>query len=118
MKRYDQGAPSSLGEAISASLPDCQTCGACCSFSAEWPRFTLEADEDLAQLPNEFVDGARNRMRCHGDRCSALAGSVGVSTSCRVYDRRPDVCRSCEPGDDACGIARQYFNLKTYISNS
>lgn len=92
---------------------DCRTCGACCSYSAEWPRFTLETDDDLARLPDMFVDRDLHRMRCHGDRCSALAGQVGALTSCRVYDLRPDVCRSCVPGDDACIIARQHFNLAT-----
>ena len=24
-------------------------------------------------------------MRCVGDRCSALAGEIGVATACRVY---------------------------------
>src|SRR5688572_27398149 len=115
MKSHRHHAGTSLEEALSASLLDCQSCGACCSYSAEWPRFTLEADEDLARLPNEFVDRSQHRMHCYGDRCSALAGQVGVSTSCRVYDQRPDVCRSCEPGDDACRIARNHFNLKTPI---
>lgn len=111
MKHWRVTAQSSAQERFGSALPDCRTCGACCSFSAEWPRFTLEADEALAQLPSEFVDSRLHRMRCHGDRCSALSGTVGVSTSCRVYDRRPDVCRECEPGDDACEIARRHFNL-------
>jgi Fe-S-cluster containining protein len=50
-------------------------------------------------------------MRCDGDRCSALLGEVGVATSCRIYSVRPDVCRACEPGDDACRIARNSFGL-------
>jgi uncharacterized protein len=50
-------------------------------------------------------------MRCVADRCSALIGEVGQSTSCGVYDHRPDVCRACEPGDDACSIAREHFEM-------
>jgi Fe-S-cluster containining protein len=89
----------------------CQACGACCSFSAEWPRFSLETEADLERIPLMFVDEARGRMKCHGARCAALIGEVGVSTSCSVYASRPRVCRDCEVGDDACQLARKRFNL-------
>lgn len=90
---------------------DCQTCGACCSYSEDWPRFTLETDEDLARLPDALVNDRRSGMRCTGDRCSALAGTVGAAVSCSAYAARPEVCRACSPGDEACGIARAHFNL-------
>ena len=89
----------------------CQACGACCSFSAEWPRFSLEDDAALELIPRMFVDDGGGRMRCDGNRCAALVGEVGVATSCAVYAVRPDVCRACLPGDDACEMARRRFNL-------
>ena len=89
----------------------CQTCAACCSYSREWPRFTTEADADIARISSEFIDDQLGRMRCNGDRCSALVGVVGASTSCAIYAVRPEVCRACEPGDDACQMARQKFGL-------
>jgi len=89
----------------------CQTCAACCSYSREWPRFTTEADADIARISSEFIDDQLGRMRCNGDRCSALVGAVGASTSCAIYAVRPEVCRACEPGDDACQMARQKFGL-------
>ena len=90
---------------------DCQSCGACCAVSHEWPRFTLETDAEIALIPSEFVNDAASGMRCAGDRCTALLGAVGQATSCAVYDIRPDVCRACQPGDEACQIARRYFGL-------
>jgi Fe-S-cluster containining protein len=90
----------------------CRTCGACCAYSAEWPRFSLETDADLARIPSAYVDDARGRMRCVGDRCAALAGDVGGATACAVYAVRPQVCRACLPGDDACLTARRRFNLE------
>jgi len=51
------------------------------------------------------------RMRCEGDRCAALVGDVGIATSCAIYTVRPDVCRACVPGDDACEMARRRFGL-------
>ena len=95
----------------------CRSCGACCAFSREWPRFTLEDDAELARIPSQFVDERLARMRCDGERCSALAGEVGVSTSCQVYDVRPHVCRACEPGDDACRMARARFGLEQIPSD-
>lgn len=89
----------------------CQSCGACCAYSAEWPRFSLEDDAALALIPAEYVDDPRGRMRCDGDRCSALVGDVGVATGCAVYAVRPDVCRDCMPGDDACLTARRRHGL-------
>jgi Fe-S-cluster containining protein len=100
---------------LQAEVPDasdvCRACGACCAYSAEWPRFALESDADLARIPPAYVDDARGRMRCEGNRCTALVGEVGVATSCAVYAVRPDVCRACLPGDDACQMARRRFNL-------
>jgi Fe-S-cluster containining protein len=89
----------------------CQACGACCAFSAEWPRFSLESDAALGRIPEGLVRADRGGMRCEGDRCSALVGEVGVATSCAVYADRPAVCRDCAPGDDACRMARMRFGL-------
>lgn len=89
----------------------CRSCGACCAFSAAWPRFTTEDDADLDRIPVAFVADDQTGMRCRGDRCSALVGAVGASTSCAVYAVRPDVCRACEPGDDACRMARERFGM-------
>jgi len=95
----------------SPDTPLCQSCGACCAFSRHWPRFTLESDADLDRIPAEFVAGNGAGMRCNGDRCSALVGEIGVATSCAIYAARPEVCRACLPGDDACGMARQRAGL-------
>ena len=89
----------------------CQTCGACCDYSAEWPRFSLESDAALASIPDAFVVADFSGMRCDGNRCSALAGKVGEATACTIYAVRPDVCRACMPGDDACAMARARHGL-------
>jgi Fe-S-cluster containining protein len=89
----------------------CRTCGACCAFSRDWPRFTVEDDAALDRIPVALVDDGGGRMRCREDRCAALVGEVGAATSCSVYEVRPEVCRACQPGDDACMIARRRFGL-------
>ncbi len=111
MKEDSLTPPTGHGEPLSRKSACCRTCGACCSFSREWPRFTLETDAEIDLIPPEFVDESLSGMRCNGDRCSALIGKVGFSTSCGVYSLRPDVCRACEPGDDACKMARRHFRI-------
>lgn len=97
-----------------SKIPDasaCQGCGACCAFSRRWPRFTLESDAALARIPAALIAADGGGMRCDGDRCAALVGAVGVATACAIYADRPDVCRDCAPGDEACAMARRRFGL-------
>ncbi|TDQ82350.1 hypothetical protein A8950_2173 [Dongia mobilis] len=89
----------------------CQTCGACCATDAAWPRFSLEDEADLALIPPDLVKPDGSGMACEGDRCKALAGEIGRATTCTIYGLRPDVCRLCQPGDDACAIARTRHGL-------
>lgn len=89
----------------------CQACGACCSYSSNWPRFTIEDDAELDLIPAKFVNERQSGMRCDGDRCSALNGKVGESVACGIYAIRPDVCRTCMPGDPECAMARRRHGL-------
>ena len=93
---------------------DCQSCGACCSYSAEWPRFSTEDDAQLDRIPEKYVAADLSGMRCDGVRCSALTGEVGKSTACGIYELRPDVCRACMPGDDECLMARRAQGFSTF----
>jgi hypothetical protein len=94
----------------------CQSCGACCAYSNEWPRFSTEDDADLDRIPPAFVDDSQGRIRCDGDRCSALRGDVGVATACAIYAVRPEVCRTCLPGDDECQTARRRHGLPAILA--
>lgn len=89
----------------------CQSCGACCAYSREWPRFSTETDAELDRIPGELVDPGGGRMRCNGERCAALIGEIGIATACAIYAMRPEVCRTCMPGDDACMMARARHGL-------
>jgi hypothetical protein len=105
----------SVAMPANSESPTCQSCGACCSYSRDWPRFTTEDDADLDMIPPSLVDAGLAGMRCEGDRCAALVGDVGTSTSCSIYRLRPDVCRACMPGDHACQVARKSFGLARWI---
>jgi hypothetical protein len=90
----------------------CQSCGACCATSHEWPRFSLETDAELDRIPQALVKADLSGMRCEGDRCLALKGRIGEWTACSVYDVRPLVCRACQPGDEECVMARTRHGLE------
>ncbi|WP_192246221.1 YkgJ family cysteine cluster protein [Mesorhizobium silamurunense] len=90
---------------------DCQSCGACCAYSADWPRFSTEEDAELDRIPEALIAANQSGMRCEGNRCSALRGEVGKGTACAIYDVRPHVCRACMPGGDDCLMARTVFGL-------
>jgi Fe-S-cluster containining protein len=89
----------------------CQACGACCAYSRNWPRFTIEDDAALELIPQKFVSEKLSGMRCEGERCSALSGEIGIATSCVIYAERPEVCRTCMPGDVECAMARRRYGL-------
>jgi Fe-S-cluster containining protein len=89
----------------------CQACGACCAYSSNWPRFTTEDDSELDLIPAKFVNDRLSGMRCDGERCSALSGNIGEATACGIYAVRPEVCRTCMPGDAECTMARRRHGL-------
>jgi Fe-S-cluster containining protein len=97
--------------AVAVESP-CQACGACCAYSQNWPRFTTEDDAALDLIPEDYVNERQSGMRCDGDRCSALSGLIGIATSCAIYAVRPEVCRTCMPGDVECGMARRRHGLE------
>ncbi|AZO30775.1 MULTISPECIES: YkgJ family cysteine cluster protein [Mesorhizobium] len=90
---------------------DCQSCGACCAYSADWPRFSTEEDAELDRIPEALVAADQSGMHCEGSRCSALCGEVGKGTACTIYEVRPHVCRACMPGGDDCLMARAMYGL-------
>jgi uncharacterized protein len=104
-----------MGEVFAMDTIDpstlCQSCGACCGYSQNWPRFSTESEEELAAIPEKFVNERQSGMRCEGDRCSALQGEIGRATACGIYALRPEVCRTCMPGDAECAMARRKFGL-------
>jgi Fe-S-cluster containining protein len=109
MHSIDQSADTSMSAL-------CKACGACCSTSKDWPRFTLESDTDIDRIPATLIDDRQAAMRCSGDRCAALTGTVGIMTACSIYEIRPIVCRDCLPGDDACQIARTAHSLSRLVA--
>ena len=86
----------------------CQACGACCSYSSNWPRFTTEDDAALDLIPAKFVNEKLSGMRCDGERCSALAGKV-ESTKLYALTEALDLVKSLATAkfDESIDVAVQ-----------
>ncbi len=93
-----------------ASLPACLECGACCfSTLPEAVRVTGDdhdrlGDDDAARFA-VFI-GHRCYMRIEDGHCAALEVTPEGAFACRVYARRPEVCRAVERASPACNAER------------
>jgi hypothetical protein len=90
---------------------DCTTCGACCAWSDTWPEFTNESDEHMDGIPMDPCNCDTGRMRCDGNRRSALRGEIGQKVACSIYEHRPIVCRQFAPETEGCLMARNHFKI-------
>jgi Fe-S-cluster containining protein len=108
------GSGSNAGFGV---MIDCQTCGACCAYSHDWPE--LGDDPDGNDIPIDLIDCDVGRMKCDGDRCIALKGVIGVSVSCSVYAVRPAVCREFDPTKRMrdCNLVRAWHGLPPMTPN-
>ena len=96
--------------------PDCQQCGACCvsPYNEEVFCDVTETDEKTlgkalvkryVRYPS-VVETASAMLSGRGVEvcaCALLQGSVLYRVACKVYNKRPRVCRATiQPGDRAC----------------
>ena len=98
----------------------CQSCGACCaSFRVDFHPAELSGGafawgEGVPQAMTVPVTAGIVRL-CGTDsaapRCVALAGEIGQSVSCPIYEGRPSPCREFDTEHAACNRARQRHGL-------
>lgn len=98
----------------------CQSCGACCAtFRVDFHPVELAGGAFAwgQGVPTEMtVPVTANIVRMCGTdttkpRCVALAGEIGVSVNCTIYDGRPSPCREFDVEHAACNQARQRNGL-------
>lgn len=102
---------------MTATVFDCQTCGACCAYfrvSFYW----AEADDAPGgTVPAGLTESINPHMRCmqgtnaKQPRCVALGGQVGQQVACTIYDKRSSSCKELMPGDEKCLKARAHHGL-------
>jgi Fe-S-cluster containining protein len=105
------------------SVPDCLTCGACCTNPEENRRegfrdwVEVEARDELlrrraAQKLVVYNEAGEAHLRLDGDRCAALRGKLGRQVFCAIYEIRPRACRRVEAGSERCRQYRRERNLE------
>lgn len=93
---------------------ECLRCGLCCFSTLE--TYVRVTGEDWARLGDEaerwaqFIEH-RAYLRMQGGHCAALdirrCAHGRVSYFCRIYERRPGVCRELERGSPVCEAERE-----------
>ena len=101
----------------------CLSCGACCaSFRVDFHVHDLETHSGGCVPVALTVPVTARMVRMKGTdegppRCIALAGEVGQSVRCTIYENRPGPCRDFAPyaglgiGEAGCARARQRHGL-------
>jgi Fe-S-cluster containining protein len=100
----------------------CVSCGACCAFfrvSFYWGECTsaggLVPDELTVQVSPNHV--AMLGTDSKPTRCTSLAGDIGCSVGCTMYEQRSSTCREFEASwetgshNEACDRARAHHGL-------
>ena len=99
-------------------VPDCLTCGACCTFlfviglnpldqtSAESVWDVIQVTEKNQEIViDRFLRRDQETLYCQALDTTAESGKA----ICRIYERRPRTCRNFEAGSDKChGLRRLY----------
>lgn len=106
-------------------IPDCLSCGVCCAamlcvgvrpsedeqLSAEeyWD-ITIEGQE------NEITVDRYLRRDVETLACAFLQIETGEPTICKIYERRPQMCRDFDAGSDKCHALRRAFGIEPFLS--
>lgn len=94
-----------------SELPECTTCGACCSVGYTVGVHASEVDRvaramlrvtSLPLEPDGYKDPRSKSLPIVNGRCPALQGSIGTKAVCGIYPARPEVCARFSRGGQQC----------------
>ncbi len=110
-------------DSIGNMINPCLTCGACCAFYRVSFYWRERSDYQPNGVPRELCEDL-NEFRCvmkgtnqPNPRCISLLGTIGKHVFCKIYWRRPAVCRDIEPSyknghpEKKCDKARLAYGL-------
>ena len=105
----------------SVPVPDCITCGVCCSFALIVP-VSHEDTSRLNRYCDILLDDAEDEIivdrvlpRSNDGRCVHLTGELGKSIGCEIYLDRPRVCHEFDAGSDRCHEYRRMFAIEPQL---
>lgn len=110
---------SSVSKRSREEPPECVTCGVCCSLPlvVTVPRGEEKRLEEYWEITVEdvVVDRVIGRDLLTG-HCINLAGTLGESVGCTIYEDRPNICRVFEAGSDRCLEYRRIYGIDPQLS--
>jgi Fe-S-cluster containining protein len=103
------------------AIPDCISCGVCCSFAVIVPVSFDDSErvqdycDVLLDVPESDIVVDRVLPRAAGGRCVNLMGELGTNIGCSIYPDRPWVCHNFESGSDRCHEYRRMYGLEPQL---
>lgn len=106
-----------------APVPDCLTCGACCAAMlcvGVRPGEELPAEDfwdiTIEGRSGEIVVDRYLRRDPETLVCAFLHNVAGEPTACKIYERRPRMCRDFDAGSDKCHALRRAYGIEPFLA--
>ena len=104
-----------------APVPDCLTCGACCTYLfAVGVKATDETPPEnvwnVTDESGEYIVDCYLKRDAETLYCTALEKTADEKMVCRIYERRPQVCRNFEAGSDKCHALRRIYGFEPFLT--
>lgn len=104
-----------------APIPDCLTCGACCTFlfavsvnmTDDVPPETIW---NITEESGEVVVDSYLKRDAETLFCTALKPTVDGKMPCGIYEQRPQTCRKFEAGSDKCHALRRIYGFEPFLT--
>ena len=104
-----------------APVPDCLTCGACCTFLFV---VGVKAHDDappetvwnVTDESGEIVIDSYLKRDAATLFCASLKPTANGKMPCGIYERRPQTCRNFEAGSDKCHALRRIYGHEPFLT--
>lgn len=104
-----------------APIPDCLTCGACCTFLFAVSVIPTD-DVPPEKIWNVTDESGEVVVDCYLKRdaetlfCTALKTTADGKMPCGIYEQRPQTCRNFEAGSDKCHALRRIYGFEPFLT--
>jgi hypothetical protein len=106
---------------IDAPVPDCLTCGACCTFLFAVGVQAIddappETTWNVTDESDEIIVDSYLKRDSETLYCAALNATADGKMPCGIYERRPQICRNFEAGSDKCHGLRRIYGYEPFLT--
>ena len=104
-----------------APIPDCLTCGACCTFLfavAVKPTDDVPPETiwNLTNESGEIIIDSYLKRDAETLFCTFLKSEADGKMPCDIYAQRPQTCRMFEAGSDKCHALRRIYGFEPFLT--